>query len=201
MNFYREFSMPNHETFSMKPVARLLDFWTSANMLGTDKPVIVDPFARNSKRGTLRNDLNPETTAESHMEAREWLATLADNSAHVVLFDPPYSPRQISEMYQKIGRKCTTEDTQSPRLYSAVKDELARILKPCGYAICCGWNTMGIGLTRGFTMVAVLMVTHGGAHNDTLVTVECKTPPNPATETLGTTLALRGVTHSRHLRS
>lgn len=65
-----------------------------------------------------------------------------------------------------------------------------------GYAVCCGWNTMGIGLTRGFIMVSVLMVTHGGAHNDTLVTVECKTPQNPATETLGTTRALTDSTQS-----
>lgn len=172
--FARQFAMPSHETFSIKPISELLDFWTSPQMLGTDSPIIVDPFARNSMRGTLRNDLNPSTKAQYHMEAREWLATLPDISAHVVLFDPPYSPRQISECYQNVGRKCSTEDTQSPRLYKSVKDELTRILMPLGVAICCGWNTMGLGLTRGFQMQSVLLVTHGGAHNDTLVTVESK---------------------------
>lgn len=174
MTFERQFSMPDHETFSMKPVSQLLDFWTSEKMLGTVTPVIVDPFARNSKRGTLRNDLNPDTTAEFHQEAREWLAGLPTNSAHVVLFDPPYSPRQISECYQRVGHKCTTEDTQNARLYKAVKDELARILLPCGVAVCCGWNSMGFGGGRGFHMTAILLVTHGAAHNDTLVTVERK---------------------------
>ena len=49
------------------------------------------------------------------------------------------------------------------------------MLKPEGIAICFGWNSMGFGLKRGYELLEVLMVPHGGAHNDTIVTVERKT--------------------------
>lgn len=170
--FKREFAMGNAETFSLPPVRRLLDRWLPAPL---ESPVIVDPFARNSKRGTVTNDLNPQTSAEFHMLAEEFVANhVSDATADAVLFDPPYSPRQIAECYQQIGRKAGTQDTQNARLYKSVKDGLDRMLKPTGIAICCGWNSMGFGLTRGYEMLEILMVPHGGAHNDTIVTVERK---------------------------
>lgn len=55
MKWSREFAMGNSETFSLAPVAKLLDRWLGEEM------VIVDPFARNSDRGTITNDLNPTT--------------------------------------------------------------------------------------------------------------------------------------------
>jgi hypothetical protein len=168
MKFNRQFAMPNSETFSLAPVSRLLDRWLA------DVDCIVDPFARNSKRATLRNDLNQNTDADYHMTAGEFLIHLKDHSAGVVLFDPPYSPRQITECYQHIGRKVTREDTQNGHLYKTIKDELHRILRPGGVAISCGWNSMGFGLKRGYEMQELLLVPHGGAHNDTIITVERK---------------------------
>lgn len=161
--------MGNPETFSLPPVARLLDRYLA------DAKVIVDPFARNSKRGTLTNDLNPATAAEYHLTAEDFVEQVMA-SADAVLFDPPYSPRQIAECYQKIGRKCSTEDTQNARLYRRVKDGLDRMLKPNGIAICCGWNSMGFGIKRGYEMLEILLVPHGAAHNDTIITVERKVP-------------------------
>lgn len=170
MRFEREFAMPNAETFSLPPVSRLLRRYVPSISL-----IVVDPFARNAKWGTITNDLNPETTAMHHLLAEEFVGNhVPDGGADVVLFDPPYSPRQIAEVYQQIGRKASTEDTQNSRLYKRVKDGLDRMLKPDGIAICCGWNTLGFGLKRGYEMLEILMVTHGGAHNDTLVTVERK---------------------------
>ena len=170
MIFNREFAMPNAETFSLPPVSRLLDKWLPDMRGGA---VIVDPFARNSRRGNLTNDLNPGTAADSHMLAEEFVE-VTRIIADAVLFDPPYSPRQISEVYQQIGRECGTEETQNARLYKRVKDGLDKMLKPDGIAICCGWNSMGFGLKRGYDLLEILLVAHGGAHNDTIVTVERK---------------------------
>jgi hypothetical protein len=167
IRFLREFAMPNAETFSIPPIAKLLSRWLGEEM------VVVDPFARNSKRGTVTNDLNPTTDAEYHMLAEEFVEKVAVE-ADAVLFDPPYSPRQIAECYQQVGRTATMQDTQSSRLYKRVKDGLDQMLKPNGIAICCGWNSLGFGLTRGYEMLEILLVTHGGAHNDTIVTVERK---------------------------
>lgn len=168
MRFDREFAMPNADTFSLPPVMRLLDRWLTEGM------VVIDPFARNAKRGTITNDLNPETSAQHHLPADEFVAGLNGTRADAVLFDPPYSPRQIAEVYQQIGRYCGTQDTQNARLYKTVKNGLDRVLKPEGIAVCFGWNSLGFGLKRGYEMLEILMVTHGGAHNDTLVTVERK---------------------------
>lgn len=170
MIFSREFAMSNSETFSLPPVARLLAKWLPSMAHGA---IIVDPFARNSKKANLTNDLNPATSAQFHMLAEEFVET-QHISADAVLFDPPYSPRQIAEVYQQIGRECGTEETQSARLYKRVKDGLDRMLRPDGIAICCGWNSMGFGLKRGYDLLEVLIVPHGGAHNDTIVTVERK---------------------------
>jgi hypothetical protein len=170
----RRFAMPNAETFSIGPISSLLDRWLP---LALESPVIVDPFARNSTRASVTNDLNPNTTAQFHILAEEFVANhVQDRTADAVLFDPPYSPRQIAEVYQQIGRKCSMKETQNARLYKTVKDGLDRMLKPGGIAICCGWNSMGFGIGRGYEMLEILMVPHGAAHNDTIVTVERKRP-------------------------
>ena len=52
----KTWSMPNKETFSIRPIRELIDKYREEGM------VIVDPFARNSDIGTITNDLDPETT-------------------------------------------------------------------------------------------------------------------------------------------
>ena len=169
IQYSRQFAMPNRETFSLPPVSELLDRW----LVGTAR--VVDPFARSSKRGTITNDLNPSVGAQYNLKAEDFVTQLQPSGiADAVLFDPPYSPRQITECYQSVGLKCTTQDTQNARLYKVVKDGLDRLLRPGGIAICCGWNSMGFGMVRGYIMLEILLVTHGGAHNDTIVTVERK---------------------------
>ena len=91
-----------------------------------------------------------------------------------VLFDPPYSPRQIAEVYKSVGMAVGVEDTQNGRLYSETRDLLAPKIEPGGIAISCGWNSGGFGRARGFAIIELLLVCHGGAHNDTIVTVESK---------------------------
>lgn len=163
--------MPSPDTFSIAPIALLLTRWLSG------RQCIVDPFARNSRLAHWANDLNPETAAASHMDAVDFLSELYDQNieADSFLFDPPYSPRQISEVYSQIGRVCTMEDTQNSRLYKVVKDAADKIMQAGAIAICCGWNSAGMGTTRGYELLEVLIVPHGGAHNDTIVTVERKT--------------------------
>lgn len=159
----RSWAMPKAETFRIPPIDQLL------TRLLKDCAVVVDPFARNSRRGTVRNDADPKTRAESHLPADQFVQRLPGLvTADAVLFDPPYSPTQMIRAYK--GRA----NGQTARLYAAVKDGLSAILRPGGLAICFGWNSVGFGKTRGYDLVEVLLVSHGGAHNDTIVTVERK---------------------------
>jgi hypothetical protein len=164
----RAWCMPSADTFEMAPCAALLDRW----LIG--RSVIVDPFARNGRRGTLRNDLNPETRAEYHMDAVAFCdRMLADGViADAVLFDPPYSVRQIAECYKNVGRVVGREETQGGVLEAAVKDRLARMLRPGGVALSFGWNSIGFGRTRECATREILLCCHGGAHNDTICVVE-----------------------------
>lgn len=97
----------------------------------------------------------------------------ADESVDMVLYDPPYSSRQVSECYKKLGKTVTMKDTQSS-YFTKFKKEIARIMKKNGICISCGWNSNGIGKSLGFEIVELKVLAHGGAHNDTLVTVERK---------------------------
>ncbi len=47
-------------------------------------------------------------------------------------------------------------------------------LKNHGIVICCGWNSNGIGKIKGFKILEILIVAHGGSKNDTIITVEQK---------------------------
>jgi len=171
MRILRKWCMPNSNTFEMQPVKDLLDQEIDCD------DIVVDPFARNSMYAKeWSNDLNPQTDAKFHMDAVAFCDMLIEQNvqADVVLFDPPYSPRQITECYQSIGKEVTAKDTQNARLYKEVKSRLARILKPGGTAICFGWNSNGFGKTYGFRMRSIMLLPHGSAHYDTIVTVEEK---------------------------
>ena len=54
-------------------------------------------------------------------------------------------------------------------------DEIKRIVKPDGRVLCFGWNSAGVGKTRGFELKEILLVPHGGSKNDTICTYEEKT--------------------------
>jgi tRNA1(Val) A37 N6-methylase TrmN6 len=160
--------MPDHKTFSIKPIRELLD----AEIVGKEW---ADPFARDSKRAKYTNDLNPNTDATHNMDALDFLKTFDDNSLDGVLFDPPYSPRQIKEMYDEIG--IPLHDTKSS-VWSNWKKEIARIVKPGGKVISFGWNSGGIGKTLNMEIKSIILVAHGGNHNDTIITVETKKGSN-----------------------
>src|ERR1039458_6585876 len=98
MKITRERDMPNADTFSIPTIGAFVKRYLLKSKCS------VDPFARNKRWATHTNDLNPETEAEHHMEAGEFLHKLVADGvkADLVLFDPPYSPRQIMECYNGI---------------------------------------------------------------------------------------------------
>ena len=55
-----------------------------------------------------------------------------------------------------------------------LKKEIKRIVHPDGLVLSFGWNSGGIGKTNGFEMLEILLVNHGGPHNDTICVAERK---------------------------
>tara|TARA_Y100000356_G_C11260860_1_gene293410 strand:+ start:780 stop:1307 length:528 start_codon:yes stop_codon:yes gene_type:complete len=170
----RKWAMPNSETFTIKPIRELIERYIKSPPIYGG--YILDPFVRNSVFKwdcSHTNDLNPEFEADYHEDALDFLQRWKDDDIHCVLFDPPYSPRQVSECYQNVGRTVTMKDTQAS-FWGDLKKEIGRIVKKNGVVISCGWNSGGMGKTNGFEIEEILLVPHGGWHNDTIVTVERK---------------------------
>ena len=161
----RVWAMPNKHTFSIKPIGELI----GRHLFGLS----IDPFANHNRLATVTNDLDPDFDTDYNIDALDFLKLFDDESVDVVLFDPPYSPRQVSECYKALSLSVNMQTTQSS-FWGNMKKEIARITKPNGKVITCGWNSGGIGKTNGFEPVEVLLVPHGGWHNDTIVTVERK---------------------------
>lgn len=161
----RVWSMPNSKTFEIKPIKALIEKHL--------KGVSVDPFANESKLATITNDLNPTYDTTYHLDATEFLKQIESNSIDTVLYDPPYSPRQVSECYKQFGMTVNMQTTQA-NYWSKQKEEIGRIVKKGGKVITCSWNSGGIGKKYGFEIIEILLVPHGGWHNDTIVVVEEK---------------------------
>jgi len=160
--------MPSEDTFSVPPIGAFVrSYLSSAN-------VSVDPFARDKRWATHTNDLNPATQAEYHLDAEKFLMMLGKQGvkADLVIFDPPYSPRQISECYKSVGLEVGMKETQSALLYQRVRNAIVPILTEGAIVLSFGWNTVGMGKKRGFEIIEILLCCHGGAHNDTICMAE-----------------------------
>lgn len=160
--------MPNSDTFSIPPIGDFVKRYLEKSRSS------VDPFARNKQWATFTNDLNPETSAGYHMDAEDFMKMLADcgMSCDLGIFDPPYSPRQISECYKAAGRTVGMKETQNSVLYSRTKAALMPLLEPRAIVLSFGWNSAGMGIKHGFEIEEIMIVCHGAAHNDTICLAE-----------------------------
>ncbi len=172
MEINRIWEMPNSKTFKIKAIKNII--------LKYSNGIVIDPFANEfSIKNELKNikyisnDIDTEFDTDYHLEAQDFMKLFEENSVDVVLFDPPYSGRQVSECYKKLGKTVTMSDTNSG-YFTKFKKEISKIVKSGGIVISCGWNSNGIGKKYGFEIIEVLLVAHGSMHYDTIITVEKK---------------------------
>lgn len=166
MKIERIWAMPNQWTFTIAPIKKLLAVHVSGDW--------VDPFCGLHSPATLRNDLNPNIPANSNIDALKFLQNLPSSKFDGALFDPPYSITQAKVCYDNFGGEKLAISPTNMKYWASIKNELARIVKTNGKVICFGWSSQGIGINRGFEMMEILLVPHGGSKNDTIVTVEIK---------------------------
>jgi hypothetical protein len=174
IRFSREWVQSSRWTFTLWPVAQLLreeikpgDRW-------------IDPFAGMNSPAQVTNDFDPETPAQYHKDAKQFLEEMlrkeGPESFDGALWDPPYSINQYIECYKGAHMPFDTRFNDT-KYNSEVKRLLARLVKNGGKAICCGWNSMNLYQENGFWIVRQLNVAHGKVHNDTIVTVGIKFTP------------------------
>ena len=135
--------MPNKKTFCIKPIKELINEEIKGDY--------IDPFPYPYKQ-----------------DAVDFLRECEPKDFG--LFDPPYSPRQLKEMYGGAG----LDYTSNASYWSNLKKEIGRVVKKDGKVMSFGWNSGGIGKKYGFFLEEILLVPHGGQHNDTIVTLERK---------------------------
>src|SRR3990167_4429806 len=105
IKFGREWAMPSAWTFTIPPIRGLL----------------MEEGAFCPAAAT--NDLNPDTAAQDHMDALEWLKARETEAFDGVLYDPPYSYRQASEEYSGFGK---TNLVTNSGYWLNCQDEVAR---------------------------------------------------------------------------
>ncbi len=170
MDISRKWAMPNSATFSIKPIEEFVWKYLSNSSRS------IDPFARNFTLATITNDLNPDTSAQYHEPADKFLSSfIGGKPFDLVIFDPPYSLRQVKEVYSGIGiEKLSMAVTQNFGRWTLERDIINEILSPGGHVLTFGWNSNGMGKKRNFKIQEILLVAHGSAHNDTICMAEQK---------------------------
>ncbi len=167
MKINRVWAMPNKWTFKIKQIYELVFWYVSPLGIGW-----IDPFAGKYSLAQLTNDINPEFHTRENLDGLEFLKTLESNQYMGCLFDPPYSEEQCLRKYNPShgGTAGRAE------YWAKCKDEIARVIRNEGVVISFAWDSTGMGKKRGFEIIEILLVCHGACHNDTIVTVERKTP-------------------------
>lgn len=107
MKIQRAFAFPSPWTFRIKPIRQVV-LWYMQSHGG----VWIDPFAGFCSPAHLRNDIDPAANAQTHLHARDFIEGLKE-PFHGVLFDPPYSPTQVKDTYERLGTKGVAKDYQS----------------------------------------------------------------------------------------
>lgn len=167
MKVFREWAMPSSDTLSIKPIRK----WVMEKCKGFER--LCDPFARDCQFAHITNDLNPDTKAKYHMKADEFLA-LDEAKSDLVIFDPPYSLRQVKECYEGFGYGFTQFDSQNVTRWTKERDLIASFQEIGNGVISFGWTSTCMGKERGYRIEEILLCSHGPAHNDTICTFEIK---------------------------
>jgi len=172
--FLRTWAMPNGDTFTVPIIGNMVQRYLQRS------EVSVDPFARNKRWATHTNDLNTKTEAEHHMDSIAFLEMLVGQGVHadLVIFDPPYSPRQIKECYDSVGIKMGALDAMRTN-WMRERDLIARMQRPGDVVLPFGWNSMGMGKKRRYEIVEGMIVCHGVGHNDTICMAERRLADEP----------------------
>lgn len=152
---------PKRYTFEMPKLLK----WTIQNCKGKTLNLFAGKI-RLSGVDEIRVDLNKEMLADYYMDAYEFvlLAKEKEWKYDTIIFDPPYNLRKSREKYFGVYTSKLRK----------IKTVLPNIINIGGTVISYGYDSVGMGKTRGFAKTQLCLVCHGGDHNDTICLIEKK---------------------------
>ena len=113
----------------------------------------------------VRNDLNPERDADTHVDVAEIAAHFEPQSFDTVLFDPPFDETQAEDKYDGLHAK---------DVYAAL-EQFRELVRPGGKVVCFGWNSWGMRSFPAFERSRTTLLQRGPIHRDVIVTVDVRT--------------------------
>jgi hypothetical protein len=163
-------SVTNNDPIHSLRIARVWDMPTSRPFINST-PIM--NLIEEEIRGFSPEEIIEPFPYRAKIDASEYIRGFTSASKSVCLLDPPYSKRQAKDLYEKEKPQFKMVSWQSPKEYwSEFMGEVARVLRPGGKCISLGWNSQGVGKGLGFEIIRILLVSHGGWRNDTIVTVD-----------------------------
>ena len=147
---------PKKYTFEQVDLRKWTEKWAEGKVLNL--------FAGKTKLNLdeVRVDINIDMPADYYMDAYDFLKEWDYYKFDTIIFDPPYNLRKSREKY----------DGKYFGSLQKIKNEMVRVLKPGGLIIHYGYDSVGLGRSRGFEKIAICLVCHNGDHNDTICLVE-----------------------------
>lgn len=132
--------------------------------------VIVDPFARDCTLAdaAFRNDINPKTHAFHHLDAIDFFVKILDHNgpgfADFIIYDPPFSQRQLEEKYDgELVNMYTV-----PGYVKNVNTLACLCLRPGGRLLKFGYNSNKVG---SLDFEAGWLQPTGGNSNDVIISL------------------------------
>lgn len=163
-------AMPAKDTFQVKPIAQFVK-----NYLLESKKSL-DPMARNCDWASVTNDIDVGTQAQNHMPALDFLKLQVEKRKRydLIIFDPPYSQNQMKVSYNMAGKDFDQAAVSMINRWTEEKNLMSLLQWPEDIFLNFGWSSYGMGKTRGYEIIEILLVCHGAGHNDTICVAERK---------------------------
>ena len=134
--------------------------------------LILDPFARDCEWADITNDLNPDTKAKYHLDAKDFLQLMLDehgtNSVKCLIFDPPFSTSQYKK-YEKESPLELVNIYATPGKVNEIFEIARKLIQPGGIIIKLGYNTTRPILDYQLTYLST--TNFGANRNDVLTTI------------------------------